>query len=225
MFYKYVELKSEGYLVLHTYNTNKIDELLNKEDITGPYVLVGHSIGGAHIRYYTHLFPEQIDGLFLIDPSHENMKDSLPSETLMQRFDWFAKRKLAWSGIPYYLLPNPPHPTYKTSKSIRAYAEEYYAIDASIAIFKNAAVDHSDIPIHIISATSQDADLAQSDLHFMQLLMEHTKSPIKSHVVFNKPHHIHVTDPQIVIEEFRTFYNRIVNSEKEATVTLDSISN
>lgn len=38
--------------------------------LPGPYVLVGHSLGGMLVRLYTHQFPEDVVGVVLIDTPH-----------------------------------------------------------------------------------------------------------------------------------------------------------
>jgi pimeloyl-ACP methyl ester carboxylesterase len=48
-------------------------ELLRVLDIPGPAVLVGHSLGGLHVRVAAALAREQVCGLVLVDPSHEGM--------------------------------------------------------------------------------------------------------------------------------------------------------
>jgi pimeloyl-ACP methyl ester carboxylesterase len=35
-----------------------------------PFVMVGHSLGGPYILVYTRLYPEEVAGLVLVDPSH-----------------------------------------------------------------------------------------------------------------------------------------------------------
>jgi pimeloyl-ACP methyl ester carboxylesterase len=45
--------------------------LLAKADIRGPYILVGHSLGGMLIRYYRAKYPTDIVGMVLVDSSHE----------------------------------------------------------------------------------------------------------------------------------------------------------
>lgn len=187
----------------------ELNELLTTEKIPGPYVLVGHSIGGAHIRYFSHLFPQDVLGLFLIDASHEKMKDDLPPPPFMEKFFNYSAVNLSWSGIPYYMLPNPPHPLYKTSKSIKAFGTEIVAIDTSIEQFKNGNVDNSALPIYIISATSQDGDFKNRNLAFMEELISHSNSEIKKHVIYDKPHQIHLTDPEIVIAGLREFTNNL----------------
>src|SRR5271156_3947207 len=52
---------------------NVVDDLhalLAKAGITGPIVLVGHSIGGLYATLYTDTYPDQVAGLVLIDPSY-----------------------------------------------------------------------------------------------------------------------------------------------------------
>ncbi len=46
--------------------------LLPAAGLKGPYVLVGHSIGGFFVRMYADLFPDEVAGLVLVDPSVEN---------------------------------------------------------------------------------------------------------------------------------------------------------
>lgn len=37
-----------------------------------PFVLVGHSIGGLYVRLYAQKYPEDVVGLVLVDPTHED---------------------------------------------------------------------------------------------------------------------------------------------------------
>ncbi|MDT4291716.1 alpha/beta hydrolase [Methylomonas sp. MO1] len=45
--------------------------LLNNADISPPFVLVGHSRGGIYVRAFYHQFPEQTQGIVLVDSTHE----------------------------------------------------------------------------------------------------------------------------------------------------------
>ncbi len=59
--------------------------LLEKENITEPIILVGHSFGGICALHFTKLFPNYVSGLVLVDSSPiemykvEELKRSLPS--------------------------------------------------------------------------------------------------------------------------------------------------
>src|SRR5258707_11571390 len=40
--------------------------------IKGPYVLVGQSIGGLYVRVFADQYPQEVAGMVLVDPSHED---------------------------------------------------------------------------------------------------------------------------------------------------------
>ena len=46
--------------------------LLADSSMDGPFVLVGHSIGGLIVNMYAHQHPQQIAGLVFVDSSHPN---------------------------------------------------------------------------------------------------------------------------------------------------------
>jgi pimeloyl-ACP methyl ester carboxylesterase len=51
--------------------TGRLHTLLAGANITPPYVLVGHSLGGEYVRYYTHRYPDEVAGIVLVDPGSE----------------------------------------------------------------------------------------------------------------------------------------------------------
>jgi pimeloyl-ACP methyl ester carboxylesterase len=44
--------------------------LLHKAHVPGPYILVGHSIGGYHVLVFAHQYPKEVAGMVLVDSSH-----------------------------------------------------------------------------------------------------------------------------------------------------------
>jgi pimeloyl-ACP methyl ester carboxylesterase len=58
----------------------ELHTLLHNADIPGPYVLVGHSIGGLYIRMFTELYPDDVAGLVFVDSSTEDQNDRMPAE-------------------------------------------------------------------------------------------------------------------------------------------------
>ena len=47
--------------------------LLAEAGISGPYVLVGHSIGGKYVRLYASQYPQDVAGMVLLDARHESL--------------------------------------------------------------------------------------------------------------------------------------------------------
>ncbi len=54
-----------------------LHRLLVQASIPGPYILVGHSIGGIYIRAFTQKYPKEVAGLVFVDSSHENQTSRL----------------------------------------------------------------------------------------------------------------------------------------------------
>ena len=48
-----------------------LHQLLANRGVDGPYVLVGHSLGGMLVRYYQAKYPRDVVGVVLVDSSHE----------------------------------------------------------------------------------------------------------------------------------------------------------
>ncbi|MDN3353424.1 alpha/beta hydrolase [Actinomadura sp. DC4] len=62
--------------------TDELRALLDAAGVPAPYVLAGHSLGGAYARHYAQRFPEEVAGLLLLDPFHEEMVTRAPKQVL-----------------------------------------------------------------------------------------------------------------------------------------------
>jgi pimeloyl-ACP methyl ester carboxylesterase len=58
----------------------ELHALLSAADVPPPFVLVGHSIGGVHIRVFANRFPDEVAGLVFVDSSHPDQKRRFPPE-------------------------------------------------------------------------------------------------------------------------------------------------
>lgn len=59
---------------------NNLHMLLANAGVNPPYVLVGHSIGGIHIRVYQSLYPADVVGMVLVDSGHPDQEKRVPPE-------------------------------------------------------------------------------------------------------------------------------------------------
>jgi pimeloyl-ACP methyl ester carboxylesterase len=51
-------------------HARELRTLLERAGVPGPYVLVGHSLGGLYARSYADHYPEGVAGMVLVDASH-----------------------------------------------------------------------------------------------------------------------------------------------------------
>jgi len=49
--------------------------------ISPPYVLVGHSLGGLYMQYFARRYPEEVQGLVLVDSMHPEQLDRVKAKT------------------------------------------------------------------------------------------------------------------------------------------------
>src|SRR5690606_6803742 len=59
--------------------------VLENARVEGPYVLVGHSAGGAYVRAFAARHPEDVAGIVLIDSAHENQRARMPTTLRSER--------------------------------------------------------------------------------------------------------------------------------------------
>jgi len=95
---------------------------LKAAKIKGPYVLVGHSMAGLHVRLYASLYPKEVAGAVLVDPSnpHQNKrfaevapKGAALSETMFKVTRGCADKLIAGAlkpGDPAFAVCFPPPP-------------------------------------------------------------------------------------------------------------------
>ena len=60
--------------------TDELRELLGTANVPAPYLLVGHSLGGAYARHYAQRFPSEVAALLLMDPAHEDLNAHMPRQ-------------------------------------------------------------------------------------------------------------------------------------------------
>jgi pimeloyl-ACP methyl ester carboxylesterase len=76
--------------------------LLRAAGVPGPYVLVGHSLGGVFVRLYAATYPEEVAGLVLVDSSHEEQSARLRALLTPEQWATFEGLTSARLELPGY---------------------------------------------------------------------------------------------------------------------------
>jgi len=80
--------------------SDELHGLLNAAGVTGPIVLMGHSISGLYIRDYTARHPQNVVGLVFVDGSTPRQDDRFPAEMqLAEKNEDSELRKLEWLSV------------------------------------------------------------------------------------------------------------------------------
>lgn len=56
----------------------ELHEALQNAGEPGPYLLVGHSLGGIFVRQFARLYPQEVCGMVLVDSAHEDQLERMP---------------------------------------------------------------------------------------------------------------------------------------------------
>jgi pimeloyl-ACP methyl ester carboxylesterase len=63
----------------------ELHDLLRAAGLPGPYLLAGHSLGGAYVRRFAQLFPAEVAGLLLLESFYEDTDAYLPERLHLAR--------------------------------------------------------------------------------------------------------------------------------------------
>jgi pimeloyl-ACP methyl ester carboxylesterase len=66
---------------------DELRNLLRAAGVPAPYLLVGHSLGGAYARRFAQRFPDEVAGMLLLDAFHEDWDSHMPEELRLHRQD------------------------------------------------------------------------------------------------------------------------------------------
>jgi pimeloyl-ACP methyl ester carboxylesterase len=115
---------------------NMISELrniLHQEEIKPPYVLVGHSFGGFITRYFVSNYPDEVNGLLLLDPSPEAFWEGMSEKEL---------KKYIEGGNEWY-----------ETKFPKRYRNEWYQFVPNMVYMRDLNIP-IDLPIILVSASA-----------------------------------------------------------------------
>ncbi len=149
---------------------------LHKSKLQPPYVLVGHSMGGLHVRLFAYQFPNEVAGLVLVDPSAEDWNELLKA----QFPDEYAKM-MAW----------------RTADHPDGMKKELAAWDISKEQAR-AAWPLPDVPVILFTGLKGNPGGTQivRKLHTEWL----QRIPQATHIETEKSgHYLHVNEPELVI--------------------------
>lgn len=157
--------------------------LLQNASVDGPYVLVGHSIGGLYVRAFAQQYPDEVAGVVLVDSSHPEQFDRYPEYATqnesytrvaatfptLARIGLFRFYFATGGEIDFQDLPPRQHAELAAFWSSPAYFESQLAESraaATIYVQAHELPSLGDLPLAVVSAEVSPASWAalQADL-------------------------------------------------------------
>lgn len=171
-----------------------LHQLITQNSIDGPIILVGHSMGSYIVRKYQSTYPDDIAGIFLIDPSHEYQHDEIRSRMSMQEVD---SMKAAMESF----FSEQPEGVYN----------EYLEFEATWIKMREVPFP-KDIPVHIVASWRENSFLTPENMAakkklYNNWLMGHENITMTS--TTKSGHYIHLDEPGLVLELIRDFLSDV----------------
>jgi pimeloyl-ACP methyl ester carboxylesterase len=87
----------------------ELHALLSNAGVEGPYVLVGHSLGGVNVQLYASQYPDEVAGMMLVDSALTDL-EALPLSESLQPSPVLLKTlaTIGLTRLPYTLWGETP---------------------------------------------------------------------------------------------------------------------
>lgn len=171
-----------------------LHKLIVQNEIDGPIVLVGHSIGGHIVRKYQELHPSNVIGLFLIDPTNEFLYDAVFNEMPPEIAD---STKTEWDNS----FKDQPIGVYNEWKAVNG-------IDEAL---RECPLPTS-IPITILASYQENSFLTETNAQIKKDLFsawQGDKANVTILNTTNSGHYIHLGEPDWVITQLEVFLKNL----------------
>jgi pimeloyl-ACP methyl ester carboxylesterase len=209
----------------------ELHSLLSDAGEEGPYVLVGHSFGGANLQLYASEYPEEVAGMVLVDSALDTRvldKDLRKALAGLQPPPLTIKAT-APLGIPRLLasqdgslpkrLTQERTAIYNGTRHLYAVADETATVQRSVAQATDAAPSLKEKPLVVLSAgarqfpglTNKQAKRTDEQANEFEAGLINLSENSELVVAKNSEHYIQFDRPELVVDSIR----RVVEAARD----------
>jgi pimeloyl-ACP methyl ester carboxylesterase len=181
---------------------SELHTLLTAAKVPGPYVMVGHSLGGLFSVLYARTYPDQVSGIVLVDPFVTPLKQLLPPQT--------------WDHVYVEPLLHP-------RASIPGYQQEAYDPDGLVNQV-GAAPPLRPMPVTVLVHGKPETEapgVTSTDLDAVNRISPQAEAVFAASVpgarlvtVPDTTHYIQIERPDVVIDTIRQVISQGAHSAK-----------
>ncbi len=199
----------------------ELHTLLERANVEGSYVLVGHSLGGLAVRIFVHDYPTEIAGVVLID----SMSPRQRAQPEMEIEPQTSYQPSAFS-LPFFLgriglvrllaeplgliqhLPAQTQPAYAafavTPQTAQTFVDEFLSIQESLAQAE-AVTTFGDLPLIVLTGVIDE----QAGWQDWQVELLQLSSNSRQIIVENSGHNIHLDQPEAAVAAIVTMVSQL----------------
>lgn len=204
----------------------ELHTLLTNAGISAPYVLVGHSVGGANMQLYAGQYPAEVAGMVLVDSSHAEQRTRLPEKFKPPEFFPLLIKVFAPIGVIRLFnsmqtngqetktpLTAPERIAMSSStKSLYAFADELALIETSFNEVGANPMALGDKPLIVLTQgmnepipgmTEEETILTRQGWRELQAELARRSRNGKQIIIEKSGHYIQFEQPEIVIDSVR----------------------
>ncbi|MBX2868852.1 MAG: alpha/beta hydrolase [Acidiferrobacterales bacterium] len=197
--------------------------LLSESGESGPYVMVGHSLGGHIIRLFAHEHADEVASLVLVDASHENMFQFLQKRPRHAR-ERKARTITRRSEIAPRLPKNFPPQFESVALNHLNRFETRFAIQNEMRQFRRSADEVRAIsslpgvPVTVISrsplaiAASGETGLIAAKWSEMQMDLQKRLGNSDHVIAIDSGHYPHLDQPELVTTTILSQVNNLTQN-------------
>ena len=205
----------------------ELHTLLGNAGVQGPYVLVGHSLGGTNMQLYASRYPDEVAGMVLVDSALEDLDLLSITESLQGSPVWIKiyattgiVRLANMIGPVGYPLSELPDDSVDEALAINSGTRQLYeSADESSSIGESfeehlaAPLSLGDKPLIVLTAGPLQLEgMGLSQEQMEQMDEAHTRTQAASMqgsqnseqiIAEDSGHYIHLEQPDLVIDAIR----------------------
>lgn len=206
-----------------------VPRLLAAAGEVGPFVLVGHSLGGLYVQGIAHRHPDEVVGVVLVDSAHPRQHEWLPPAALEAHEEGYRQLRLfaalARIGIPRLVLAldpsmagdlsalSPEERRWRigisaSSRYLRSVADEAGSVDGVLARAGVAPAAFPDVPLVVVARgradpvpglSPADAEATERAWREMQVKLAGLSPQGRLVVAENSGHNVMLDEPEVVV--------------------------
>lgn len=185
--------------------------LLENARVKGPYLLVGHSLGGLNVQVFADRYPDQVAGLILLDPTPLPF---ISGQAFPELYRMFEQQAVELQKVTEAARKSGDPEAQARADYLGAIASEHAALIAESAAQVAVIASFGDLPLMVIGSGKPNPAFGEQAEAFQQFWIEQNQAlALKSTngafvLAQESSHYLHEDASDVVLDAIRQMVER-----------------